>query len=447
MQSEQNVLINKFSEVFKVVNPIFKDRTVLSEKYIPLEIVGRDKQIKEIAKNLQPIIESSSPVNMFITGENGTGKTITVSYVWKMLRTGIESIGRNVTVDFIKINCGIRNNDTEVCKELLSFYDISFNPRGNSISSTMQLVWDAINEKAKDLDFYAVLFFFDEVEKLNLKSQRAANANKAQLDLLYQLTRAVETGLIRMSNCVIGIITATNKPHFLENVERSITSAAGFYNLVFPNYKENDLLEILNGRLHAFKPGIITDDLVNYVAKDVADRYRGDARRALDTLLYAGNFALEDGSSIITMDHIKAAGEKITLLENEKLFADNSKHDNYLFISLVLSHKYSTEPNTGLAYSVYVWICNVLDEPPVSYGHFSRTLSLLADKGILESTRGYRGNTRVYTLSDNVKQLLHVMYTEEIKSKIETNIIDLEVLINSKKNQNKDKHNKILGNF
>jgi cell division control protein 6 len=415
----------------------------LTDSYIPDDIIARDRQINEISSNLQPIIDLSSPINMFITGENGVGKTITVNYVLKMLIAGIKAIGQDINIDFIKINCGIRNNDTEICKEILSYYNLDFNPKGYSISSTMQKIWDHINEKARQSNFYTVIFFFDEVDKLNVNKKRSINSEDAQLDLLYQITRAVEYGLIKVSNCKLGVITASNKPHFLETVERSITTAAGFYNLTFPNYKENDLFLILMDRIDAFQPNVISEELIRDIAKDVAERYRGDARRALDTLLYSGKFAFDEGDTVIRLRHVHAAEEKITLLANEKLLSDYSKHDKFLFIALDLCHQYTSDPNTGLIYAVYVWICNVFHEKPTTEGHISRTLSLLVDNGILNKTRGFRGNTRVFSLTESVKNSLHVMYTTDMKTEIDKNIIDLELLISDRKKQKKGKNNKL----
>jgi hypothetical protein len=56
----------------------------------------------------------------------------------------------------------------------------------------------------------------------------------------------------------------------------------------------------------------------------------------------------------------------------------------------------------------------------------------LADNGILNRKRGFRGNTRIYSLTPNVQNSLHIIYTPEIQKKIDAKIIDLEVYITAK---------------
>jgi Cdc6-like AAA superfamily ATPase len=141
------------------------------------------------------------------------------------------------------------------------------------------------------------------------------------------------------------------------------------------------------------------------------------------------------------------AEEKITLLANEKMLAEHSRHDKYLFIALDLCQKYTSDPNSGLIYDVYLWLCDILKEKATTYVHVSRTLSLLADNGILNRKRGFRGNTRIYSLTPNVQNSLHIIYTPEIQKKIDAKIIDLEVYITAKSKQKKKNFNKLLDNY
>lgn len=434
MTDRQNTfnVLDKFKSVFKVSNSIFKNRALLTDAYIPDMIIARDSQIGEIASNLQPIIdnEPSAPINMFLTGENGSGKTSTTAYVVNLLNAGIEALGQDISVDYIKINCAIRTTDTEVCRELFNFFGITDNPVGISTSFAMQKVWDRINERAKQTVNYAVLFFFDEVDKLNSNYKKSKENEIVQLDILYQISRAIECGLIKSTNCNIGLITASNKPHFLANVENSITTSAGFSTLTFPNYTEQDLFLILMDRINAFQPGAITETLIRYIAKDIADRYRGDARRALDTLLIAGKYALDAGTSYITLDHIHAAEVKISLLANDKLLADFSRHDVLLLLSIdILSKQTDTNgkpinPNTGLIYNIYVWLCKLLGDKFTTLETNSKTLIKMADNGILFSERGNRGNTRIYTLTDDMRKVLQIKYTMTLQELVDKKYID-----------------------
>ena len=421
-------------------NPIFKNRNLLTDSYIPLDIIGRDKQIADMGSNLQPILDNpiSDPINMFIHGENGTGKTISTNYVIKMLNEGITALGLDITVDLIKLNCAVEKTDTDVLSAIMSQFVIKGSPLGYSSTAVMQWIWDAVNDKAKTVNSYAVLFFFDEIDKLNASRKKFLKSDKAQLDLVYQIIRAIEYGLLHEPNCKIGIIAASNKPQFLDSIERSINSSVAFYRVKFPNYNENELYSILMDRIEAFQPEAMSPDLIRYVAKDVAERYRGDARRAMKTLSYAGKFALDDGSKAINLKHIVAAEQKITKEINEEALSDYSKHDKLLFVAIDIAHRYTSEPNTGLIIALYESICKIVGETPVSDRQVTRNLSSLADDGVIDFRKGNKGNTRIFSLSPSVQQSMSVLYTEDLKNGIERSIIDIEIVIGHKVKQKKN---------
>ena len=440
IEQNTNILIDKFKSVFKTSNIIFSNRGKLEHSYIPNKIIARDGQILEISSNLQPILDFSAPSNMFITGENGVGKTITVNYVFNMLKAGVMTMDQDIIIDFIEINCNNVNTDSDVCRIIASYFNLDFNPKGYSISESMQKIWDHINTKAANHDFYTVVFFFDEIDKLASSKNIDPKTSEIQLDILYQISRAAETRLLKVSNCKVGIIAASNKPYFIQRLDSSITSSVGFYTITFPNYKENDLYHITMDRIDAFQPGVLDEQLISYIAKGVADRYRGDARRAIDTLNYAGKSAFDFGDNKIEMKHILAAEEKITRIASEKLLSDLSSHDRYLFLAIDLCAKKEVPPNTGLIYSIYKWLCGLFDEKPTTFGYVSGTLSLLVDKCLLSAERGSRGNTRIFTLSDEVKTVLHILYTSDLKKVIDHNKIDLDILIDESKKSKKSKN-------
>jgi Cdc6-like AAA superfamily ATPase len=193
-------------------------------------------------------------------------------------------------------------------------------------------------------------------------------------------------------------------------------------------------------RIDAFKPGVLDEQLVHYVAKDVADRYRGDARRAIDTLKEAGKIAFDFGDNKIEMKHVLDAEERITRMASEKMLSEYSRHDKYLFLAIDFCAKLTVSSNTGLIYSVYKQICILLNEKPTTFGYVSGVLSVLVDKCLLNAERGFRGNTRIFTLSDEVKNALHILYTPELKQVIDKNLIDLEILINESQKPKKSKN-------
>jgi archaeal cell division control protein 6 len=438
-----NILVEKFHSVFKTTNKIFKNRILLEHSYIPNDIVARDSQIIEIGSNLQPILESSTPSNMFITGENGVGKTTTVHYVFKMLKAGIMTLDRDIEIDLIEINCADIKTDLDICRMISSSIDLNFNPKGYSISESMHRIWSFINKRASECDSYTVVFFFDEIDKLANNKNTDPVTAEIQIDILYQISRAHEMNLITEPNCRVGVIAASKKPYFIDHLDSSIKSSVGFCIIPFSNYNEGDLFHILMDRRDAFQPGVLDESLVRYVAKDVADRYRGDARRAIDTLREAGKIAFAADINKIEMLHILEADKAITRIASEKMLSEHSIHDKFILLAINLCAEKMITANTGLIYNVYKWICGLLGERPTTFQYVSGVLTVFGERCLITSERGPKGNTRIFTLTDDVKNALHILYTENMKNLIENNITDLEIIINDSKHPKKSKNSTI----
>jgi Cdc6-like AAA superfamily ATPase len=94
---------------------IFRDRSVLSSRYMPEELVGRDKEIKELVEIIRPVLHHGEPANAIISGNKGTGKTTVVRYVLKQLIENIEKDDLNVVPVFI--NCQKINTTSRIIQE------------------------------------------------------------------------------------------------------------------------------------------------------------------------------------------------------------------------------------------------------------------------------------------------------------------------------------------
>ena len=70
----------------------------------------------------------------------------------------------------------------------------------------------------------------------------------------------------------------------------------------FPDYNDKELYEILQLRKDAFADGVISDDVILYCAKNVADRYHGDARRAIDILAEAARIVIQPKAQKLQMN-------------------------------------------------------------------------------------------------------------------------------------------------
>ncbi|MDP4226875.1 MAG: hypothetical protein Q8910_10900, partial [Bacteroidota bacterium] len=80
-QPEEIDLSALYQALFVPNNLIFKEEKMLSKSYVPENIIGRNTQLEQIAANLAPITRHGDPINMYIWGGSGVGKTITIRHV------------------------------------------------------------------------------------------------------------------------------------------------------------------------------------------------------------------------------------------------------------------------------------------------------------------------------------------------------------------------------
>lgn len=86
---------------------------ILSEDYIPENIPGRDSQIKELKFCLDPVSRRQKPLNAWLYGPPGAGKTATARY---MLRHFAQTSRANG----VYVNCWERNSLYSVLEKIIT---------------------------------------------------------------------------------------------------------------------------------------------------------------------------------------------------------------------------------------------------------------------------------------------------------------------------------------
>ncbi len=82
----------------------FANSEVLAEDYLPDKVLGRDAELDEISEVFQQIVDNEQPVNAFIYGISGTGKTVSVKFKQQQLESALEQYD-DVHATFIYQNC------------------------------------------------------------------------------------------------------------------------------------------------------------------------------------------------------------------------------------------------------------------------------------------------------------------------------------------------------
>ena len=96
-------------------NIIFKDKSYLQLQYKPSSVPHRGEQIKLVASILAPVLRGERTSNLFVYGNTGTGKTLSILYVKDALEKRMQKSDlRDFDLKIEYLNCKLKQvADTE----------------------------------------------------------------------------------------------------------------------------------------------------------------------------------------------------------------------------------------------------------------------------------------------------------------------------------------------
>ncbi|MBU4266100.1 MAG: AAA family ATPase, partial [Candidatus Altiarchaeales archaeon] len=110
---------------------IFKNVSILSPHYVPVELPHRENEIRDLTRIIAHVLRNEKPDNIFVYGKTGTGKTVSVKYVLRKLEEFVqnpEKNSNNVIVGVVYMNCKVRNSKYQVFLKILE--DEALNTEG-----------------------------------------------------------------------------------------------------------------------------------------------------------------------------------------------------------------------------------------------------------------------------------------------------------------------------
>jgi cell division control protein 6 len=380
---------------------VFKDKDILSDRYVPESMPHREEQIGSVGRVLAPALKGQRISNLFIFGKTGTGKSACVRYVASELEKKSDGGAR-----VLYVNCKMKSvADTEyrLLAELARAMGKRVPATGLPTDEIYKIFFAAVDESR-----CSTILVLDEIDAL---------VKKVGDEILYNISRANQ----ELKNARLSVVGISNDVSFMDTIDPRVKSSLSEEEVVFPPYNANQLRDILAGRSAlAFHPGAIEDGVIAKAAALAAQEH-GDARRALDILRVAGELAERDGSGRIDAGHIDRAEER---LDTDKVITvvKSQPNQSKAVLAAIVRRSESAASGfleTGDVFSEYERICKSAGLKILTQRRVSDLISELDMLGIINAraiSRGRYGRTKEIRLVlprellDKIRKTLHDSY-------------------------------------
>jgi len=393
-------VLGDFFQDFLSKKSFFLDKKPLQSSHTPETIPHRDKEIKQIANILAPILKLQKPSNIFIYGKTGTGKTLTIKYITKTLLETTNT--KNVPLKVVYLNCKLkRAADTEyrLIAQITREFGKAIPPTGLPTDEVYRLFTNVVEKQNQ-----TTLLILDEIDQL---------IKKTGDDVLYNLTRMNE----ELKNSQISLIGVSNDLQFAEHLDPRVRSSLSEEEIVFPPYNALQIQDILKQRANkAFKEGSLEQGVIEKCSAYAA-REHGDSRRALELLRVAGEIAERNDCDKVGLKHVDEADKKI---ENDKIFnivkAQPKQFQTTLYAILSLEQETKGFVFTGEVYELYKQLCFKTSLTPLTQRRVSDILAEFDMLGMINTrviSKGRYGRTREISLAIPSSSLPQIKKTLE----------------------------------
>lgn len=433
----------------------FENDNVLAEEYIPDTVVGRDEELNGISEVLQQIIDNEQPVNSFIYGISGTGKTVSMKFKQQQLEESVKQYD-DVNVTFVY----------QVCESLSSSYQVAITIANQFLEDDdyaylrdrIDARYDVLPSSGLPKEQVYTIFFqildaltYENTEYRDRLREAIADTPTLDLDvetlladtptstvdhdsatdidreaLLKQLhdeydipppeevTNYVTVILDevdrigshdellyeipranandRVSNIRLSVIGISNDIAYKESIKSKTDSSLRLKEITFTKYDADQLREILQQRAElAFTDGAYEDDIIPLAAA-FARQQGGDARYALDLLHKAGLKAKNCGESTVTEEHVRIANEE---KERDRVYEVTNDLDEQekLVLAAIMYHdlRGETPISRGDLYPTYKRFSGEILEKTNVPRRIADYLKEMSQLGLLERHDAYAG--------------------------------------------------------
>ena len=362
---------------------VLVNREPFSFDWTPDNLVGRDRELSELASMFTHVENHNSSCRAVITGPVGSGKTVLTRRFGYDLLSHLE--GKRKVV-LAHVNCRNHPSASQVLQRIALTLDSGHPERGLSSGEIIQSVRRNLISHNSHL-----LLVLDEVDLL---------IRRDNSDLIYKLLR-IDEGQEKQG--YLSLILVSQDPMLLKLFEPAIISRLGASNILKMNpYDKKGLTEIARQRADiACRNGSISEEVLQKIGVMAADS--GDARLAIELLDSSIRRAESAGRGEVFIEDIEQSSARVAAIEPSQVDL-LSKDQKLIMLGLCRRLKKEAEINTGDAEKLYKIVCEEYETKSRSYTTFWKHLKFLENQGLIETRGGKsnvgRGRTQYITMNN-----------------------------------------------
>ena len=274
---------------------ILINKEPLSFDWTPDSLVGRDKELGEIASMFSHIENHNSSCRAVITGPVGSGKTVLTSRFGEDL---VKYLDGKRKIVLAHVNCRNHPSTSQVLQRIALILDSGHPERGLSSGEIIQ----SIRRNLLSHNSHLILVL-DEVDIL---------VRRDNFDLIYKLLRIDESQERQGS---LSLILVSQDSMLLKLFEPAIISRLGASNILeLKPYTQKGLTEIAKQRADiACRSGSINEEILEKIGMMAADS--GDARLAIELLDASIRRAESAGRGEVLIGDLEQSITRVTSIE------------------------------------------------------------------------------------------------------------------------------------
>ncbi len=314
---------------------LYKDKKKIRGDHVPTdtrEICDREDEKAKIKESIDDVREGS-PIDLYIYGVPGTGKTYTVHAVLKEEKNQYED-----EFQYAWVNCATISPITPNQIYLTIAKDLGEKPkRGISAGEVYE---NHILPKAEEKPLIVV---FDEADFLT-KSKGTRNLAD---EILYKLY-----------GDDISMFLLSNDFKWTGRCESRVSSRSHGNNLEFSTYTAEQLTNILKYlNEKCIVDGAVDEEILKKIADEVSTYYSSDTRKIKHILDDTVNLAMKDGKEKVEPEHVDKAFELLKVRELEDIIQKLDTLERIVLASYYYVHKIGMDTTTRNIYGYFNSLC------------------------------------------------------------------------------------------